>query len=221
MADCLPQTGKGGTMPDMNVSKEKTNPPIAVLFEVLCFFFLFAISPALSSELIEINGRFYDCDRQYRVEQNGSTVYLVTETAGSWELDEGDLKAFKPGDTGFYYTEIDSNPPYILTDNKWRFDIQNPQAIENIKRIRQQDLERASSKEWADSVNMRVRDDAQWQPLREKVNQQIAEKKRIEAERQREKAMLEHEKEMQELKIEEEKAKRPIIYVNPPTVNVW
>jgi hypothetical protein len=220
-------------MPDMNVSKEKTNPPIAVLFEVLCFLFLFAISPALSSELVEINGRFYDCDRQYRVEQNGSTVYLVTETAGSWELDEGDLKAFKPGDTGFYYTEIDSNPPYIITQNKWKFDIKNTQVIDNLKRMKQQDLERASSKEWAESVNMRVMEDTQWAPLRE----QLAEKEKIRAEEDRIREEREHELEKERIRaealVEAEKAKKPpvvfgggssgppIVNMPPPIVHVW
>lgn len=220
-------------MPNLNVSNEKKNLSFTVIFEVLCFLFIFAISTALSSELIEINGRFYDCDRQYRVEQNGTAVYLVTETAGAWELDENDLKSFKPGDTGFYYTEVDSNPPYIITQNKWKFDIKNPQVIDNLKRIKQQDLEKASSKEWAESVNMRVVEDGQWAPLRK----QLAEKERMRAEENRIKEEREHELEKERIRakalVDAEKAKKapivvgggrsgpPIVNMPPPIVNVW
>lgn len=182
------------------------------------------IIPSISfSELIEINGRYYNCNYQYRVEQKESSIYLVTETAGQWKLDESDLKAFKPGDTGFYYTNIDTDPPHIITQNKWMFEIKDQDLIQKLKRMKTEDLERASSKEWGDSVNQRVNQDAQWQPLREKVDRQIAEKKTKEEEREREekaekmlKEVMEHEKELEEIRakalVEAEKAKkRPIV----------
>jgi hypothetical protein len=99
--------------------------------------------------------------------------------------------------------------------------------------MKQQDLERASSKEWAESVNMRVMEDTQWAPLRE----QLAEKEKIRAEEDRIREEREHELEKERIRaealVEAEKAKKPpvvfgggssgppIVNMPPPIVHVW
>lgn len=108
------------------------------LLSILCLSILFIIdlpSPLQASELININGIYYDCNGEYYIEKDEKGLYLRTDKNLSWYLNEADLGVFKPGEKGFYYLEIDASKPFILTDKKRVFYI-DQEVAENLKKKR-------------------------------------------------------------------------------------
>jgi hypothetical protein len=101
-------------------------PFICILIFLLSSF---STSPLFSSELITINGLFYISSGQYRVEEIGNAVFLVTDNAGAWRLEGDDLSQFEPGASGLYYTEKNALKPYILTDRNRIFYFANQGVV--------------------------------------------------------------------------------------------
>jgi len=104
-------------------------------FSLPLLFALGFAPPLQANELINLNGIYYISDGKYYVEQNENGVYLRTDKNISWDLDDDDLRIFKPGEKGFYYLEIDANKPFILTDKKRVFYI-SQEAVEILKKER-------------------------------------------------------------------------------------
>jgi hypothetical protein len=98
----------------------------------LVFIFCYAIaSPAFGNGVININGMCYISNGKYHVEENENGTILLTENAGAWVLEGDDLNVFKSGDSGIYYTELNTEKPYILTDKNRRFYITSAEVLDS------------------------------------------------------------------------------------------
>jgi hypothetical protein len=83
---------------------------------------------------MEINGILYESNGIYIVVEKENGMTLLTENAGKWVLNGDDLRIFETGKIGIYYTERNTETPYILTDKNRLFYITDKEVLADIKR---------------------------------------------------------------------------------------
>jgi len=105
---------------------------LTTLFLALLFAYGFP-SSLQANELINVKGIYYISNGNYYIDEDEKGVYLRTDKDLSWYLDEDDLGVFKLGESGFYYLETNASKPFILTDKKRIFYI-NQEVAENLKK---------------------------------------------------------------------------------------
>jgi hypothetical protein len=105
---------------------------VRFICSLVLLFTFFLLCPTYANQVMNINGIYYMSSGKYHVEENENGTILLTDNAGAWILDGDDLNAFKSGDNGIYYTEIDTDTPYILTDKNRRFYITNKELLDKL-----------------------------------------------------------------------------------------
>jgi hypothetical protein len=95
---------------------------ISIFFSALIF--IISSYPLQAGNLIFFNGGAYETSGEYSVSKDEKGVCLRADNGAFWYLKGDDLRTFKPGDTGKYYYAKDAERPFIITDRKKGFYIE-------------------------------------------------------------------------------------------------
>ena len=105
----------------------------AILNGVLILMTAAFAPPVDSNGLINIGGIIYTSSGNYFIEENEDGIFLKTNDEWVWQLQGDDLDQFKPGDTGAFFLDKFSDPPYILLDRNRTFYITNKEILNDLR----------------------------------------------------------------------------------------
>lgn len=172
-----------------------------VIFSTVIFFNY--SYPLQAGNLIFFNGGAYEASDKYSVSKDEKGVCLRADNGAFWYLSGDDLKTFKPGDTGQYYHAKNADKPFIITDKKQGFYIEQdlPEEKKQADRSSNHDYEPVIVTKGSDQfynsrngdlyitreevlMGKKGQETLEWE--REKAEEEIRKQKEIEAEKQAE-----------------------------------